>query len=341
MCQYSAVDGCTTDWHTIHLGQLALSGAALVTIEATAVVPEGRISYADVGLWDDKTEAAMRATLASVRCWSAIPIAIQLAHAGRKACTEVPWKGGEQLPPGDPCGWQAQAPSPLSFAPEENTPDQLSKQRMNELKDAFAAAARRADGLADQLTAEHGGRFVSAPVFGRPAAAEAGKLFVVAAGNDSALQFSSAIFAAVAQQAFWIGTHPPDANLIKLSGNFTIMAAVDAMAEAMTLVEKGSVTPSKLLEVLTGTLFGAPVYHSYGEILLEQRFRPAGFAAPLGLKDMGLADAAATALRVTMPLLGIVRDHLRAAIGQNGEDIDWAAAGLVGRRGAGIEETGK
>lgn len=169
--------------------------------------------------------------------------------------------------------------------------------------------------LADQPTAEHGGRFVSAPVFGRPAAAEAGKLFVVAAGNDSALQFSSAIFAAVAQQAFWIGTHPPDANLIKLSGNFTIMAAVDAMAEAMTLVEKGSVTPSKLLEVLTGTLFGAPVYHSYGEILLEQRFRPAGFAAPLGLKDMGLADAAATARRVTMPLLGIVRDHLRAAIG--------------------------
>lgn len=148
-----------------------------------------------------------------------------------------------------------------------------------------------------------------------PAAAEAGKLFVVAAGNDSALEFSSAIFAAVAQQAFWIGTHPPDANLIKLSGNFTIMAAVDAMAEAMTLVEKGSVTPSKLLEVLTGTLFGAPVCHSYGEILLEQRFRPAGFAAPLGLKDMGLADAAATALRVTMPLLGIVRDHLRAAIG--------------------------
>lgn len=156
MCQYSAVDGCTTDWHTIHLGQLALSGAALVTIEATAVVPEGRISYADVGLWDDKTEAAMRATLASVRCWSAIPIAIQLAHAGRKACTEVPWKGGEQLPPGDPCGWQAQAPSPLSFAPEENTPEQLSKQRMNEVKDAFAAAARRADGLGIDAVQIHG-----------------------------------------------------------------------------------------------------------------------------------------------------------------------------------------
>jgi 3-hydroxyisobutyrate dehydrogenase-like beta-hydroxyacid dehydrogenase len=192
--------------------------------------------------------------------------------------------------------------------------------------------------LAERLTAEHGGRFVSAPVFGRPTAAEAGKLFVVAAGSDSALEFSSAIFAAVAQQTFRVGTHPPDANLIKLSGNFMIMAAVEAMAEAMTLVEKGGVAPSKLLEVLTGTLFGAPVYHTYGEILLEQRFRPAGFAAPLGLKDMGLADAAAAALRVPMPLLGIVRDHLRAAIAQNGEDIDWAAAGLVVRHGAGLGE---
>jgi 2,4-dienoyl-CoA reductase-like NADH-dependent reductase (Old Yellow Enzyme family) len=156
MCQYSAVDGCTTDWHTIHLGQLALSGAALLTIEATAVVPEGRITYADVGLWDDKTEAAMRATLASVRCWSAMPIAIQLAHAGRKASTEVPWKGGKQLPPGDTCGWQTQAPSPLSFAPEEDAPEQLSKQRMSEVRDAFAAAARRADGLGIDAVQIHG-----------------------------------------------------------------------------------------------------------------------------------------------------------------------------------------
>src|SRR5215213_6403906 len=93
MCQYSAEDGCMNDWHTIHLGHLALSGAALLTIEATAVMPEGRITWADVGLWNDETEAAMGRTLESVRRWSDIPIAIQLAHAGRKASTEVPWEG--------------------------------------------------------------------------------------------------------------------------------------------------------------------------------------------------------------------------------------------------------
>src|SRR4030081_1062030 len=94
MCQYSAIDGCMTDWHLIHLGHLALSGAALLTIEATAVLPEGRITYGDVGLWSDETEAAIARILESIRRWSDIPIALQLAHAGRKASTEVPWEGG-------------------------------------------------------------------------------------------------------------------------------------------------------------------------------------------------------------------------------------------------------
>src|SRR3954470_21414057 len=89
MCQYSAIDGCATDWHVIHLGHLALSGAALLTIEATAVVPEGRISPRDLGLWSDETEGALARTLDSVRRWSDMPIAIQLAHAGRKASTRV------------------------------------------------------------------------------------------------------------------------------------------------------------------------------------------------------------------------------------------------------------
>src|SRR3982751_2311407 len=106
MCQYSAVDGCMTDWHLIHLGHLALSGAALLTIEATAVVPEGRVSYADVALWSGETEAAIARTLESIRRWSDIPIAIQLAHAGRKSSHEIPWKGGRQILPGEPNGWQ-------------------------------------------------------------------------------------------------------------------------------------------------------------------------------------------------------------------------------------------
>jgi 2,4-dienoyl-CoA reductase-like NADH-dependent reductase (Old Yellow Enzyme family) len=159
MCQYSAVEGCMTDWHLIHLGHLALSGAALLTIEATAVVPEGRITWADVGLWNDETEAAMGRTLESVRRWSDIPIAIQLAHAGRKASTEVPWEGGAQIPPGDPHGWQTEAPSPVPFADGENPPAALDREGLRRVRDAFAASATRAARLgidAVQLHGAHG-----------------------------------------------------------------------------------------------------------------------------------------------------------------------------------------
>ncbi len=192
-----------------------------------------------------------------------------------------------------------------------------------------ALAKRLADGAGP-------GGFVSAPVFGRPAAAEAAQLFVVAAGEASALDRCAPLFDAIGQRTYRVGDAPPAANLVKLSGNFMIMAAVEAMAEAMTLAEKGGVPRRTLLDVLTGTLFGAPIYKTYGDFLVEDRFRPAGFTAPLGLKDMGLVDAAASASRVPMPLLGIVRDHLRTAIAIEGEDVDWVAAGLAVRRGAGL-----
>jgi 2,4-dienoyl-CoA reductase-like NADH-dependent reductase (Old Yellow Enzyme family) len=159
MCQYSAVDGEMTDWHLIHLGQLALSGAALLTIEATAVQPEGRISHADVGLWDDRTEAAMKRVLNSVRRHSDMPIAIQLGHAGRKASTHVPWKGGGQIAPDAANGWQTVAPSPLPFTPGTNAPMALDRAGIERLRDAFVAAARRADNLgldAIQLHGAHG-----------------------------------------------------------------------------------------------------------------------------------------------------------------------------------------
>jgi 2,4-dienoyl-CoA reductase-like NADH-dependent reductase (Old Yellow Enzyme family) len=159
MCQYSAIDGCMTDWHLIHLGQLALSGAALLTIEATAVLPEGRISYADVGLWDDRTEAAMARTLAGIRTWSDMPIAIQLAHAGRKASTEVPWLGGAQLPPDHPNGWQSVGPSAIPFSANDNPPLALDRAAMIDVRQAFVAAALRAARLgidAVQIHAAHG-----------------------------------------------------------------------------------------------------------------------------------------------------------------------------------------
>lgn len=110
MCQYSAVDGCMTDWHMIHLGQLAQSGAGLLTIEATAVLPDGRITRADTGLWDDVTQAAMDRVLRTLRRWSSMPVAIQLGHAGRKASQDLLWNGGRQIAPDARGGWQTLAP---------------------------------------------------------------------------------------------------------------------------------------------------------------------------------------------------------------------------------------
>ena len=112
MCQYSAVDGCANDWHMIHLGTLALSGASLLCLEATAVEPIGRITPGDLGLYDDVTEAALKPVLAAIRKHSKIAVAMQIAHAGRKASSHAPWDGGQQVPLGEG-GWVAQAPSPL------------------------------------------------------------------------------------------------------------------------------------------------------------------------------------------------------------------------------------
>ena len=159
MCQYSADEGRATDWHVIHLGHLALSGAALLTIEATAVTPEGRITAGDLGLWSDATEDALGRVLETVRRWSDIPIAIQLAHAGRKASTRVPWEGGAQIPPDEPGGWQTVAPSPLPFAPTDHPPVALDLQGLARVHDAFAESARRAARLgldAVQIHCAHG-----------------------------------------------------------------------------------------------------------------------------------------------------------------------------------------
>src|SRR5919202_612658 len=123
MCQYSADgEGSATDWHLIHLGNLALSGASLLMLEAPAVTPEGRISPDDLGLWSDANEAALARVLESVRRWSDVPIGIQLAHAGRKASTRVPWEGGAQIAPSEPRGWQTVAPSAWPFLEGENAP---------------------------------------------------------------------------------------------------------------------------------------------------------------------------------------------------------------------------
>jgi len=143
MCQYSANEGTASDWHMIHLGQLALSGAGLLTVEATAVSPEGRISPTDLGLYSDANEQGLARVLAAIRAYSPIKVAIQLAHAGRKGSSQSPWHGGKQIHPDQPGGWHAEAPSAVPHAPGEAPPLALDAAGLKRVRDAFAEAARR------------------------------------------------------------------------------------------------------------------------------------------------------------------------------------------------------
>ena len=192
---------------------------------------------------------------------------------------------------------------------------------------------------AERVARQHlsrGQRFVSAPVFGRPDAAAAAKLFVVAAGASADLQTAQPLFASVSQRVFYVGEAASLANLAKLCGNFMILAAIEAMGEAMTLAQKGGIPKKQLLEILTGTLFDSPVYRNYGAALADGRFRPAGFAAPLGLKDMRQVAQSAETLRVPMPVLSVLRDHLLQTIAIEGEDIDWSGIGATIAKNAGL-----
>jgi 2,4-dienoyl-CoA reductase-like NADH-dependent reductase (Old Yellow Enzyme family) len=159
MCQYSADDGAATDWHLIHLGHLSLSGAGLLILEATAVSASGRISPQDLGLYSDRHAAALARVLTALRRYSPIALALQLAHAGRKASTRVPWEGGAQIAPDAPSGWRPEAPSAVPFASGGATPLALDRDGMARIRAQFAAAARRAgtcgfDGI--EIHAAHG-----------------------------------------------------------------------------------------------------------------------------------------------------------------------------------------
>ncbi|AQV97587.1 MULTISPECIES: NADH:flavin oxidoreductase/NADH oxidase [Cupriavidus] len=159
MCQYSAQDGDAGDWHMIHLGSLALSGAGMLIVEATAVSPEGRITPQDLGLYSDDNEAALGRVVKAMRAHSPIAIAVQLAHAGRKASSQAPWDGGQQIAPDAPGGWHAVAPSAVPHGAEEVPPVALDRAGMDKVRDDFVAAARRAarlglDGI--EIHAAHG-----------------------------------------------------------------------------------------------------------------------------------------------------------------------------------------
>jgi len=195
--------------------------------------------------------------------------------------------------------------------------------------------------LSERLAAAHresGQRFVAAPVFGRPEAAAAGKLFVVAGGSPEAIAACTALFEAIGQRTFVMSEQPQAANLVKLSGNFLIAAMIEALGEALALVSKGGVDQQRYLDLLTSTLFNVPIYKTYGSLIVERKFEPAGFAAALGLKDIGLALAAAETLLVPMPLGGLLRDRLLTLLANGGAAIDWSAIGQLAARDAGEAE---
>ena len=195
--------------------------------------------------------------------------------------------------------------------------------------------------LSERLTKEHaavGQRFVAAPVFGRPEAAAAAKLFVAAAGEPSAVEAVTPLFEAIGQRTFVLGEEPKSANLVKLSGNFLIASVIESLGEAMALVEKGGVDRHQYLDFLTSTLFSAPVYKTYGGLIADRKFKPAGFAAPLGQKDVRLALAAGEALNVPLPLASLLRDRFLTLLAHGGEDLDWSAVGALAAKDAGLGE---
>ena len=182
--------------------------------------------------------------------------------------------------------------------------------------------------LSQQLAAEHarhGQHYVAAPVFGRPEAAAAAKLFVAAAGEASALERCQPIFDAVGQRTFVIGSAPEMANVVKLSGNFLIFSIIESLGEAVALTRKYGIDTHAYIDFLTSTLFSSPVHKTYGAIIADERYHPAGFRMRLGLKDVRLVLAAAEAVDVPMPSASLVRDTMLSAIGRGMEDLDWSS----------------
>jgi 3-hydroxyisobutyrate dehydrogenase-like beta-hydroxyacid dehydrogenase len=188
------------------------------------------------------------------------------------------------------------------------------------------------------LEAHHGKgqQYIAAPVFGRPEAAASAKLFVVASGPSAEVERCRPLFDAMGQKTFLAGDDPPAANVIKLTGNFLITSVIESLAEATALVRKYGIDPTTFLDILTGSLFTAPVYQTYGRMIAADNFEPVGFKMPLGLKDNRLLIAAAEEAAVPMPIATLVHDRFLAAIAQGMGEADWAAIARVTYRNAGL-----
>jgi len=192
--------------------------------------------------------------------------------------------------------------------------------------------------LARRLAAEHAQRgqgFLSAPVFGRPDAAESGKLIVVAAGPSELVELCRSLFDAIGRQTSVAGSEAWQANAVKLCGNFMLASMIEAFGEAYAMLRRAGVDLHVFQEIING-LFASPVYESYGRTIAEERFDPAGFALKLGLKDMRLALETAYECGAPMPLASLIRDHFLSAVAHGQAELDWSSMAQVPARNAGL-----
>lgn len=184
---------------------------------------------------------------------------------------------------------------------------------------------------------KHGQKYLGAPVFGRPDAAAAAKLFVVVAGANDVIERCQPLFSALGQRTFVMGSEPEMANVVKLSGNFLIATVLESLSEALALVRKSGVDQRQYFEFLTNSLFTAPVYKTYGGLIVDQKFEPAGFKMTLGLKDVRLALAAGDSKNVPLPIANVIRDHFLAGLANGMADKDWSAISQVVAQSAGLK----
>ncbi|KLD63683.1 NAD(P)-dependent oxidoreductase [Dyella japonica] len=195
--------------------------------------------------------------------------------------------------------------------------------------------------LAREMAQEHAQRgldYLAAPVFGRPDVAAAGKLNILVAGKPHVVERVRSLLEVMGSRIWPLGEAPERANVVKIAGNFMIGAAIESMAEASALTRAHGVSAADFLDVMTNSLFATPAYQGYARLIAEARYTPAGFALPLGYKDIGLALAAADATRVPLPLAGVLRDSLLEALSTGDEDVDWAIMAQVAARRAHLDE---
>jgi 3-hydroxyisobutyrate dehydrogenase-like beta-hydroxyacid dehydrogenase len=193
--------------------------------------------------------------------------------------------------------------------------------------------------MARRLAEEHekaGQHYLSAPVFGRPDVAAAAKLSILTGGKAELVERARPLFDAIGQKVFPMGDKPESANIAKLGGNMLIATVIESLGEVLALAGKAGIDRANYLEMLTSTIFTAPVYKIYGDLIVGNKFEPAGLAAPLGLKDIKMALAAADELRVPLPIGSLLRDRLTALLAMGADELDWSAMARLAARDAGL-----